>query len=131
MTYEIGYRRPPKSGQFKKGKSGNPNGRPKGSKNFLTLLDKELEKTITVNENGKKKEISRLEAVVKRLVADTLQGNQRTLMTMVEIMRRHGKFDEQDVDELAPGDYTAILDSFIAKREKTSKKTSKKSNQGE
>lgn len=130
-TYEIGYRRPPKGGQFKKGQSGNPSGRPKGSKNFLTLLEQELDQKISVNENGRKKEITRMQAVVKRLVADTLQGNQRTLMTMVEIMRRHGKFDETDTEEMLPGDYSAILDSFMAKREKSSSKKSTRKNSEE
>lgn len=130
-TYEIGYRRPPKAGQFKKGQSGNPKGRPKGSKNFMTLLDQELDQKITVNENGRKKEVTRMQAMVKRMVAESLQGNLKALMTMIEIMRRHGKFDEQDAEELAPGDYSEILDSFIAKREKTAgKKFTKKSTQG-
>jgi hypothetical protein len=30
--YEIGYRKPPKATQFRKGRSGNPRGRPKRSK---------------------------------------------------------------------------------------------------
>ena len=29
--YEVGYGRPPKSGQFKKGQSGNPKGRPRNA----------------------------------------------------------------------------------------------------
>lgn len=131
-TYEIGYRRPPKSGQFKKGQSGNPKGRPKGAKNFMTLLDQELDQKITVNENGRKKQISRMEALVKRLVADSLQGNLRTTIAMVGLLQRHGKFDETDTEELAPGDYSAILDDFFAKRSKISaKKQPKKSKQGE
>jgi hypothetical protein len=60
MTYEIGYRRPPASGRFNRGKSGNPKGRPKGSRNFMTLLEQELAQSIVVTENGKKKRNSRL-----------------------------------------------------------------------
>ena len=40
--YEIGYGRPPKHTQFKKGQSGNPEGRPKGIKSLSTELDDEL-----------------------------------------------------------------------------------------
>lgn len=127
-TYEIGYRRPPKNGQFKKGESGNPKGRPKGSKNFMTLLEHELDQKITVNENGRKKEITRMQAMVKRLVADSLQGNLRTTIAMVGLLQRHGKLDETDTEELLPGDYAAILDTFMAKREKTHSKKSAKKN---
>ncbi|MFZ3585531.1 DUF5681 domain-containing protein, partial [Loktanella sp. DJP18] len=30
--YSVGYAKPPESSRFKKGKSGNPKGRPKGAK---------------------------------------------------------------------------------------------------
>jgi hypothetical protein len=86
MAYEIGYKRPPKSGQFKQGRSGNPKGRPKGSRNFLTLLEQELGQSIVVNENGRKKKITRLQAMVKRMVAGALQGEHRSLLTLIEIL---------------------------------------------
>jgi uncharacterized protein DUF5681 len=118
MTYEIGYRRPPVNNQFKKGKSGNPQGRPKGSKNFLILLEQELEQTIVVNENGKKKTITRMQAMVKRMVADALQGNLKSLLALVEIMRRTGKFEETDIQGLLPDNYESILDSYVDQRHK-------------
>lgn len=118
MSYEIGYRRPPVSGQFQKGRSGNPKGRPKGSKNFMTLLDQELNQPIIVNENGKKKKISRLQAMVKRMVADALQGNQKALLNLVEIMRRTGQLETSDTQSDLPENYGAILDAYIAKRQK-------------
>lgn len=34
--YEVGYGKPPAETRFKKGQSGNPNGRPKGSRNRLS-----------------------------------------------------------------------------------------------
>jgi hypothetical protein len=123
MTYEIGYRRPPASGRFRKGPSGNPKGRPKGSRNFLTLLEQELSQTIVVNENGKKKTMTRLQAVVKRIVTRALQGDQKELLTLFEILRRTGSFerssDEADeADELLPDDYEAILDAYVQSRRK-------------
>ena len=126
MAYEIGYKRPPKSGQFKKGRSGNPKGRPKGSNNFLTLLEQELGQSIVVNENGRKKTITRLQAMVKRMVAGALQGEHRSLLTLIEVLRRTGRFEDTDIDRLLPDDYEAILESYVAQRQKnTATKTQK------
>jgi hypothetical protein len=116
MTYEIGYRRPPASGRFKKGSSGNPKGRPKGSRNFLTLLDQELAQTIVVTENGKKKSISRLQAMVKRMVAGALQGDQKQLLTLVEILRRSGGQEQSALEGLLPENYEAVLDAYVKSR---------------
>jgi Family of unknown function (DUF5681) len=118
MAYEIGYKRPPKSGQFKQGRSGNPKGRRKGSRNFLTILEQELGQSIIVNENGRKKKITRLQAMVKRMVAGALQGEHRSLLTLIEILRRMGRLEDTDIDRLLPDDYEAILDSYVAQRQK-------------
>lgn len=126
MAYEIGYRRPPISGRFKKGKSGNPKGRPKGSSNFLTLLEQELGQKIVVNENGKERTITRMQAMVKRIVGGALQGDQRALLTLVEILRRTGRFETVDVDTLLPDDYESILDAYVAQRQRSGPKKPRK-----
>ena len=117
MAYDVGYKKPPKNGRFKKGQSGNPNGRPKGSKNFVTILTKELNQKITVNENGKQKNISRMEAMVKRLVAEALQGERRSLITLIDIMRKTGQMEEVEVQGLIPENYESILDSFVERQQ--------------
>ena len=132
MAYQTGYRRPPLSGRFKKGKSGNPKGRPKGSSNFLTILEQELGQSIVVNENGKKKTITRMQAMVKRMVAGALQGDLKALMALVEILRRTGQFEQTDIDALLPDDYESILDTYVAQRHKSNtKKTGKTSSKGD
>ena len=116
--YTVGYGKPPKDTQFKKGKSGNPKGRPKGSTNFLTILEQELSQSIVVNENGKKKTITRMQAMVKRIVAGALQGDLKALMTLFEILRRTGKFEESGVEALLPDNYQSVLDSYVTQRQK-------------
>jgi hypothetical protein len=64
---EAGYGKPPKSGMFKKGQSGNPKGRPKGVKNFQTELRSVLRSKVTVTEAGKLKSVSVVEAALMRL----------------------------------------------------------------
>ena len=116
MTYEVGYRRPPASGRFRPGTSGNPRGRPKGSRNFITLLEQELNKTISVTENGRKRKLTRLQAIVKRMVNSALNGDQRALLNLLEIMRRTGRFDAPAAEALLPDNYEQLLEAFIEQR---------------
>ncbi len=78
-TYATGYKKPPKQHQFTKGQSGNPRGRPKGSKNIATLLQEELAQTIIVQEKGQNKSIKKLDAIVKQLVMKALKGDSRAI----------------------------------------------------
>ena len=77
--YTTGYKKPPKEHRFTKGQSGNPRGRPKGSKNVATLLQEELAQTIVVQEQGQNKSIKKLDAIVKQLVMKALKGDSRAI----------------------------------------------------
>ena len=71
--YDIGYGRPPKQNQFKPGKSGNPTGRPKGSRNLKTDLQEELQKEVKVTEGNKQAVVSKQRALVISLAARALR----------------------------------------------------------
>ena len=67
-NYEVGYRRPPRQTRFKKGRSGNPTGRPRGSRNFASLVDEALAEPVVINENGRRKKATKLQVIVKQMV---------------------------------------------------------------
>lgn len=85
--HETGYGHPPERNQFKPGQSGNPKGRPKGSKNFNTVLMEELEATVLVKENGASQEISKLVAMIKQTVNKAIQGDDRSTQLVVRLLQ--------------------------------------------
>lgn len=83
--YEVGYGKPPVSGQFKKGQSGNPNGRPKGAKSLGTIVQTELATRLSITLDGQSKQVSRLEALVMKLMQDALAGDAKAQAHMLKL----------------------------------------------
>lgn len=89
-TYRVGYCKPPKDKQFRKGVSGNPNGRPKGAPNMPKILQKTLSESVEIIEGGKPKTISKMEAATRRLVDQAIAGDMhafRVLSALMQIAR--------------------------------------------
>ncbi len=84
--YEVGYQKPPKTTQFAKGHSGNPNGRPKGTKNWATVLNAALEETVTVNINGASKQVSKLEASTIQLANKATKGDLASIRMLYQLI---------------------------------------------
>jgi hypothetical protein len=87
--YPVGYKKPPPQTQFKPGQSGNAKGRPKGSKNCKTVFEKELRTAIPVTENGKRKKISKLEAIIKHTVNKAAGGDPKATVVVLNETRFH------------------------------------------
>lgn len=75
--YEVGYGKPPRSTQFRKGASGNPKGRPKGSKNFMSIVIAESRKKVRINGPRGVHTVTKLEATVMQLGNKSAQGDLR------------------------------------------------------
>ena len=109
-----GYKNPPKEHQFKKGKSGNPKGRPRKKKqpssdlslDIMASLHRELGKTISVQENGQHKEITKLEAFSAQLVAQSVNGkpSQQKMLLGLLMLDTHEETQKQTLEQLQSHD---------------------------
>ena len=92
--YVVGYRRPPKATQFAAGKSGNPKGRPKGSRSVGAVLKDILQQKIAVTENGKTRRIPALEVMLRRLVNDAMRGDPNAIRLLFSLIDRYSDSPE-------------------------------------
>lgn len=85
--YQIGYGKPPLHTRFQKGRSGNPNGRPRGRKNMSTLLSNALNGRVVVVENGRRKKITKREAIVTQLVNKSAAADLKATQIVLAMLR--------------------------------------------
>jgi hypothetical protein len=117
----VGYKRPPKDRQFRRGQSGNPNGRPLGARNFKTDLREELSESISIREGGRDISISKQRALIKRLVASAIEGDARSIATLMSFCAR-AFGDDNDDQQQAPED-REIVQAFARRSTKRHSKT--------
>jgi hypothetical protein len=86
-VFDVGYGKPPKHAQFKKGQSGNLNGRPKGTLNLATVLERTLREEVVVNENGRRKVITKLEAAITQLVNKAASGDGHAMRQLCHLVK--------------------------------------------
>ena len=88
----VGYGRPPVNRQFKPGQSGNPRGRPKGSKNLLTIFAEAMSRPVTVRDKGKIRRLSKLELMVEVMVNKALAGDPKAFAMVVQFADKFEEF---------------------------------------
>jgi hypothetical protein len=111
-TYKVGFGKPPKAKQFKRGKSGNPKGRPKGRLNLATDLTAELGEHITVREDGRPRKVSKQRALIKSLMAKALQGDVRATAALLALYARVLTEAPEDQNEPIDAEELQILRRF-------------------
>jgi hypothetical protein len=87
--YEVGYGKPPKHTRFAPGRSGNPNGRPQGTRNFETDLKATLKAPVKITREGKPRKVSTQEAMLLRLREKALAGDPRALDRLISLAQTY------------------------------------------
>jgi hypothetical protein len=98
--YEVGYGNPPLKHRFPKGKSGNPKGRPKGQKNFRTLVRKEMQKTVTVNGPKGPRRHRRVEVAAMSVSNKAAKGDPRALAIAIAAEDASSKAEFSTIDHV-------------------------------
>ena len=90
--YEVGYGKPPRDNRFKKGQSGNPKGRKRGTKNKInekslaSIVMAVANREITVREGDQTRTISMLEANVLSTAMVGAKGNPRSRRDFIHMV---------------------------------------------
>lgn len=92
--YIVGYGRPPKATQFTAGKSGNPRGRPKGSRPVGAVLRDIIRQKVPVTEGAKTRRIPVLEVMLRRLANAAMKGDQKAIRLLLSLVDHYAESPE-------------------------------------
>jgi len=87
-SYQVGYGKPPRASRFQKGVSGNPKGRPKGTKNLSTIVLHECRQKVRVNSPRGSRIVTKLQAAVMQLGNKSAQGDLRASREFLALVQR-------------------------------------------
>ena len=105
----TGYKVPPTASQFKKGQSGNPNGRPKGSKNNKTVFENLAATLIDGKLPGGDDAITLREGVIAKLASKALAGDARSMNKFIDTMQ---SYDDQNASYCREAELLAVHQIF-------------------
>src|SRR6516165_6922676 len=115
--YAVGYGRPPTSSQFQPGHSGNPNGRPKGTRNVSSMARNTLERTTNVKVRGTWRKMTVRKAAYLRLAERAVAGDAKALdfLLLLESEEHPCGPDHAQTEPLSAKDFE-LLQSFFDRR---------------
>lgn len=91
-AYSVGYRRPPKNHQFRRGRSGNPRGRTRGDENLISVFKDYVSRRIKVKIGDEARSVTVAEAVFLKNYNAALQGNSNALANLFRLAEQFGEF---------------------------------------
>jgi len=114
-TYEVGYCKPPRHAQWKKGQSGNPGGRARKPPNLGALVSALLAKRVVVRNGKTTARMTRLEHLLHRLLEKAIAGDPRLMKIALDEVRKAEARTADDAFEGASGEAMDAADAEVVK----------------
>lgn len=112
--YKVGYGRPPQASRFQKGRSGNPKGRARGSRNLAEIILGAVRETVTITENGQRKKVTKFEAALKQIANRAASGDLKASSLMLSITQpAEARVEGRQTDVPASESDKEILREFV------------------
>jgi hypothetical protein len=108
--HEVGYGKPPKAYQFKRGQSGNPTARPKKTKSGQTDVAAILSEPLTVTTAGTSQKMSPFEISVRQLVKRALKRDLKAILEVLRLCESYGIMPPEPPAETGGGVLTVPWD---------------------
>jgi Family of unknown function (DUF5681) len=106
--YNVGYGKPPKSGRFRAGVSGNSGGRPKRRRTTLAaIIDSVIDQPIEYQERGQIKSATFRELSLKTLVDRAVAGDIDAAELALKILMRSESFGGSAAEEIVVENWLA------------------------
>lgn len=86
-SYEVGYGKPPRNSQFRKGQSGNPRGGRSGAASLARSVSQVMRKKLSITENGRRRRLSAMEAIVMAQAQKALKGDHRAAKLLLDLQQ--------------------------------------------
>jgi hypothetical protein len=119
-SYDVGYRKPPKTNQFRIGRSGNPRGRRRGEENIISVFKRHVMKRVKIKVGDQIRTITLAEAVLLTNYNAALQKNPFAMGNIFRLAETSGEFvDRTDAKQvgkpLIVGKRIATMEEFMAR----------------
>jgi hypothetical protein len=102
-SYNVGYGKPPKGSQYRKGRTGNPRGKRKGEENLISAFKRHVQKRVKIKVGDKSRTITLAEAVILKNFNAALQKDAFAMSNIFRLAEESGEFIDRTNAKQAGG----------------------------
>ena len=123
---QVGYKRPPVASRFKKGQSGNPQGRRRRAPaTIAAMVAEELQSTEVISDNGRRLKVPKIRILIKEAVKQAMKGHFQPLVLMTKMSHAleqlsgtaNRKNEEDEFSHLSDEELDELLKQDLASKE--------------